>query len=128
MRRSNLRFADSTDEQIRDEIYARKSHMQSNNYIQITDHLYNYSDSYLSSEDLENLMGMARHEVQKMISQLRYIHGFVIENIAKKGYPAMYKLVGFGQPKGKGFTGKRVAKPRFTKPATFNPLIASVFS
>ena len=91
----------------------------------------------LTSKEIEIKFAISRASLLSCINSLREIHGFKIINRSSKGRVALYQLIGFEEPKGRGITKiRRINKKAKTKidasvlpkkPRTFHPLIERVF-
>ncbi len=135
MKRDNFDFENQGLDRINAEMNRRKHYMKSLRTYDMAIFLIEKRYESLTSAQLENKFCMSRSTLLSSIGNLKDVHGLKIVNDATKGKTALYRLVGFEDPKGRGHTGRKHKnkKPKsnfnftYDKPETFNPLIESVF-
>ena len=135
MKRDNFDFENQGLDRINAEMNRRKHYMKSLRTYDMAIFLIEKRYESLTSAQLENKFCMSRSTLLSSIGNLKDVHGLKIVNDATKGRTALYRLVGFEDPKGRGHTGRKHKNKKFKsnpnyafdKPATFNPLIESVF-
>lgn len=135
MIRENFDLEGESQHRIIGELQKRKVYMHSIVTYKMALLFVKSRNKYLTTNELQEKLGMSRPALLSAIGNLRFIHGFKIENHGGKGKPALYKMIGFEEPKGRKETIRRKKRKKMiamsklpnAKPETYNALINKVF-